>query len=153
MMNKLAFLLANLEEKVPFADRISPSVSESSVGWHIDHSLIVFNTICDAVINSDPSKYKWKFNFMRTLVYTMGRMPRGKVQAPKLVVPTELFDKDRLIKSFERARKGIERLDGISKDAYFRHPFFGDLNVRPTKKFLMMHTRHHLNIIKDILKS
>ncbi len=135
------------------ADKINTSVSQSSVGWHIDHTLLVFNAICDTVAKSDPSKYKWKFNFMKTLVYTMGKIPRGKVKAPKSVVPAEVFDKERLEAAFKQAMDGIKQLETANKNAYFRHPFFGDLNVKPTKKFLEIHTRHHLHIIDDIIKS
>ncbi len=152
MMEKLTKMLQELEQKIPLADKVNVAVSQSSVGWHIDHTLIVTNAICSAVSKSDPAKYKWKFNFMKTLVYTMGKIPRGKVKAPKSVTPVEVFENERLKQSFQKAYTEISGLDQLNKDCYFRHPYFGDLNVKPTKKFLEIHTRHHLNIIEDIIK-
>ncbi|MEO0902674.1 MAG: hypothetical protein AAFY00_11940, partial [Bacteroidota bacterium] len=43
-------------------------------------------------------------------------------------------------------------IEGLSEDAHFEHPNFDVINKGQTKRFLKIHTGHHLKIIKDILK-
>jgi hypothetical protein len=45
-------------------------VSTVSVGWHIDHSLIVIRDVMQQVIQSDPKKYAWTFNIGRLIILT-----------------------------------------------------------------------------------
>jgi hypothetical protein len=45
------------------------------------------------------------------------------------------------------------KLETISKDRYFTHPFFGDLTLNQTINFLEIHTKHHLEIIEDIISN
>ena len=41
-------------------------------------------------------------------------------------------------------------LETLNANSYFKHPYFGDLNLKKTLWFLNLHTNHHLKIIKDI---
>ena len=62
-MEQLKKLVADLEEKIIFIDQSEPSVSAASVGWHIQHTLLVITQIIKVLKSSDPSRYKKKFNF------------------------------------------------------------------------------------------
>ena len=152
-MKKLEVLVKELETKIPAYELINPQVSQGSVGWHIEHTLLTLNLIINAVKASDPQKYKWTLNWKRTIISTLGIIPRGKVKAPKAVQPKENFNRETLQQHIALAEEGLKSVNHLQADQYFTHPFFGDLNLKSTLRFLQIHTQHHLAIINDIIKS
>lgn len=150
-MQELSKLIKSLEEKIPMMDAANTQISSAKVGWHVQHSLLVINSIINGLKQSDPTMYQWKFNLNKTLIFTLGKIPRGKGKAPKAVQPKEEITKDTLLESVEKANISIAELNNVQKNQYFLHPYFGHLNVKPTIKFLKIHTKHHLKIINDIL--
>ena len=145
-------LLETLKSKLPLIDKKNEAVSQAAVGWHIQHSLMVINIIIRTLEKSDVKEYKWKFNFLRTVILAMGKFPRGKVQSPKAVRPIEQYTLEGLQSDFLIAEANLKKLATMSKDVYFNHPIFGDLNLKPAIRFLKLHTMHHLKIIDDITK-
>jgi hypothetical protein len=143
--------LQEIQRYLPYRDSVNTEVSEASVAWHLDHSLITVNKIYTRLYKSDESKYKNRFNFTRTLVFTLNKIPRGRAESPKVVRPKELV-LDTIEAHYESALQNIKAFDSLPKKAHFTHPFFGMLNRRQTRKFLKIHTNHHLKIVKDILK-
>ncbi|HEU4791105.1 MAG TPA: DUF1569 domain-containing protein [Flavobacterium sp.] len=152
-MEELKKLLIELENKIPNQELINPLVSKSSVGWHIEHSLLTMNLVLESIQKSNPDNYKRTFNFNRFLVFTLNKIPRGKVKAPKMVRPQEDFTTDSLKSHLEKVKSNLEKLDTLSANNYFEHPFMGQLNLKPTIRFIKIHTRHHINIIKEIIES
>lgn len=150
-MKSIPHILSELEGKLSYNDFINPTISVSSVGWHIDHSLMVINQIVKSVNLSDPKEYEWKFNSKRFIVFTLNKIPRGKAKAPKGVIPVEEFNADSVNEKFIMARENIELLKGLPPNKFFVHPFFGKLNVKHTYKMIQLHTNHHLHIINDII--
>ena len=152
MNTNLFALLSGLKEKLPMIDRKNEAISKAPVGWHIQHSLMVINTIIYSLEKSEEKDYKWKFNFLRTFIMTMGKFPRGKVQSPKSVRPKEAYSLDKLQADFKTTETNLEKLDVLPKNSFFTHPIFGDLNLKPSIRFLKLHTLHHLRIIRDIIE-
>jgi len=152
-MKSLPHILSELEEKLSYSDLINPIISATSVGWHIDHSLMVINQIIKAVNLSEPKEYEWKFNSKRLIVFTLNKIPRGKAKAPKAVIPVDEFDTDSVRAKYIKAKENIELLKELHPNKFFMHPFFGKLNVKHTFKMIQLHTNHHLHIIKDIISS
>lgn len=150
-MDKLVKHISALESAIPTHDQLNNSVSLASVGWHIEHSLKAIMLITAAVKRSDPKTYKRKFNFWKAIVYTTNRIPRGRAKAPKAVQPAGEINADKLQKMITDTLIVIKDLPALKKDNYFEHPYFGNLNLRATIKFLNIHTKHHLKIIKDII--
>ena len=150
-MKSTSNLINELATNIPFAEKINASISSSSVGWHIDHSLMVINQIVGAVKASDPKEYQWSFNMKRLVVFTTGKIPRGKAKAPKSVIPENAFDENDVRTKMEKALYKLGKLDELPANHFFIHPFFGHLNVKNTKKMIALHTDHHLAIIKDII--
>jgi Protein of unknown function (DUF1569) len=146
-------LLHELAAAITDAAKLNPSISASSVGWHIDHSLMVINQIIGAVEASNPAEYKWSFNLKRLVIFTTGKIPRGKAKAPKAVIPENAFDEIAVKAKMEKALYKLGKLNELSSNHFFIHPFFGHLNVKATKRMLALHTDHHLAIIKDIVAS
>lgn len=96
-MSNLKHLLYELESKIDNFETINLGVSKSTIGWQIDHSLRVFNGVIPLLIKSNPANYKWKFNFKRTIVFSLNKIPRGKANAPKNVQFYEKISKQDLI--------------------------------------------------------
>ncbi len=152
-MKAVENLIQQLENEIPNYTLVNTSVSAGSVGWHIEHTLLTYQLIIDTLQKSDPTKYKWAFNFIRTLVFLRKKIPRGKAKSPKQVTPKDDFNDVSLSNKIVIAREKTKLLNALEKNNYFEHPFFGQLNLKATIQFLEIHTQHHLNIINDIVKS
>lgn len=152
-MEELKRLLTELESKIPNQELLNPLISKSSVGWHIEHILLTMNLVIESILKSNPDNYKRTFNLNRFIVFTMNKIPRGKVKAPRLVRPQEDFTTDSIKSHLEKVKSNLEKLNTLSANNYFEHPFMGQLNLKPTIRFIKIHTNHHLNIIKEIIES
>ena len=151
-MKKLDNLLNQLEANVLYYERLNQKVSEATIGWHIEHSLLSLNGVTNLLIKSNPTDYTWKFNFIRIVVLTMKKIPRGKAKSPEVVLPKGIIDKHSLLTHILVTRNKINELKTLPKDRYFEHPFFEKLKLKQTINFLEIHTMHHLDIIEDIKK-
>lgn len=151
-MKNLQNLITELEANIPNFEKSNSAVSQSTIGWQIDHSLIVINSVIEQLRNSEPQNYKWKFNRIRLLIQITNTIPRGKVRVPKSVKPIDIATISDLESKLELAKKNIADLPSFSAKSYFTHPFFGDLKLKSTIWFLKLHTHHHLKIIRDIVK-
>lgn len=149
---KLYKLLNQIEEYIPFHEKISPSISKSNVGWQLDHSLKVINGVCTIMIKTNPDKYKKDFNLWRFVLFTLCYIPRGRAKAPKVVLPPEIISQEDLLKQLQAARTHIKQLMPLPETSHFIHHVFGMLSKKQTLRFLEVHTKHHLKIVNDILK-
>jgi hypothetical protein len=152
-MEKLYTLLEELESKIPDSSKINTSVSATSVGWHIEHVLMANSQILTALKQSKPDNYKWKFNLKRIIVFGINKIPRGKARAPKSVQPSREITAENLKTDIQVLKAAVTTLSSLQPNNYFEHPYFGKLNSKAAIRFLNIHTKHHLDIINDILKS
>ncbi len=151
-MPSLNSYLDILESHFPNFEYSNENVSKASVGWHLEHSLLVINGITSTLSKSEPELYKWKFNFKRMFVWTTGKIPRGKGTAPSTVQPKEEITLEGLKSQLEKTRTRLVQLEALSEDKFFEHPYFGQIKKKDTVKFLGIHTKHHLTIVADMLK-
>ena len=150
-MHKLLNYVKELESKIPNQEDYNPEISKSNVGWHIEHILLTNKMILEAVEKSNPANYSWSFKLSRIVVFTMNKIPRGRAKAPKVVVP-KTYDEQTLLEHLKIVTAKIQGLENMNSDKYFDHPYFGNLRLNKTIKFLEIHTKHHLEIINDIMK-
>lgn len=148
-LNKILHLL---EQKVSPTDITNLKISSKGVHWHIDHSLKVINGIILSLKKSNTAEYQWKFNFIRTFILVKGSIPRGKGKAPKSVVNDTTITHADIKNQLKEAQELMLEIDLLPKNSNFKHPYFGLLNLRMSKRFLKIHTNHHLKIIDDIIK-
>jgi len=151
-MTKLEFLLKKLEPKICLQNIVQTTVSASSIGWHIEHTLLTINKIAEATKASDARDYKWTFKPIKYIVFFTGKIPRGRAKNPKVVDP-DFFNEDSLKIHIQKTKTTILELIHLEKEKYFKHPFFGNLKLKNTIKFLEIHTSHHLKIIEEIQKA
>lgn len=148
-MNKLRALLTKIESGITDHELTNSAISKSSVGWHIEHSLLTITRIIEGLKRSDPKKYKRSYTMARFLVFTFNRIPRGRAKSPSIVAPQQ-YDAESLKNHITKVRTAISEIDQLVANNYIEHPYFGHLNVKATKKFLLIHTNHHLKIMDDI---
>ncbi len=151
-MQSLDALVNELEKCLPNIEQKKEAVSKVSVGWHLEHSLLALVKMISAVEHSDPEEFKSSFNWKRSLVLAMGKMPRGKARVPNSVKPGEEISEATIKPLLEKAKQKVVQFEKLSSDKYFTHPVFGDVQLNKTRKIIAIHTLHHLRIINDILK-
>ncbi|WP_034062692.1 DUF1569 domain-containing protein [Lacinutrix jangbogonensis] len=151
-LKKLNIALNSLEAHIENHSVSNTKISNGNVAWHIDHSLKVHNNVMTALQKSDPKTYKNNFSFLGKLFFALGFFPRGKAKAPKHVTPPDIILKEDLISQIEFAKANVGTITSLQKNAFFKHPLFGDINTSRVYRFLEMHTNHHLKIIDAIMK-
>ncbi|MEM1002766.1 MAG: DUF1569 domain-containing protein [Bacteroidota bacterium] len=145
-------LIKEIESLVPLRDRKNIEVSQADVAWQLDHSLKVINRISDTLERSNPADYKSSINPGRIFVLGGGYIPRGRAQSPDVVRPPEIIWTEDLYEQIREAINNIEVIKDLPDDAHFSHFAFGQMNKGQTIRFLEVHTKHHLKIVKDIVK-
>ena len=110
-------LLSHIEQNIPNKALKKPSVSSSDIGWQLDHTLKVFNAVSLWTVNSNPKEFKRKFNMWRSILLPLGYFPRGKVKAPKHVLPPEIIKTEDLKSQLQTARTHTENLKTLPKKA------------------------------------
>jgi hypothetical protein len=151
-MHKIPQLIDVLASKIAHLEKVNNTISSSSVGWHIEHSLLVLINVTENIKQSIPEEFKPNFNFVRTIVFTLNKIPRGKGKAPKSVQPTTDISVEGLKHKIALAQEKINELYNLDKNKHFVHPFFGNIKLKGCIRFLCIHTAHHIKIIEDIIK-
>ena len=151
-MENLVALINELESKLPFIEQKKEAVSQVTVGWHLEHSLLALIKMITAVEKSNPADYKWKFNLNRSIVLALGKFPRGRGKAPDSVKPGEEITRANITGLIVKAKQKVELFEKLGKDKFFKHPLFGDLRGKQARRIIVIHTHHHIKIINDIIR-
>jgi hypothetical protein len=152
-MDRIIKLLEQIEAYSAFSHRVNPKVSQASVGWHLEHVTLVISSVVVALGASQPEHYRpKKFSLVKLWILNTGILPRGKVKSPKSVQPKEQPTEQSVSTLVAKTKQKIQAASPFQPTQFFSHPLFGDLRLNQAIRFLEVHTRHHLNIIKDILK-
>ncbi len=136
---------------IQFRDSVNTNVSKVPVAWHLDHTLKVVNRIHNILQNSDPTVYEKRFSLTRVFSFTLGYIPRGRAKSPAAVLPPNTIKTEDILSQLEEARENLSELEKLDQNVNFIHPVFGQLNKKQAKRFLKIHTKHHLKIVRDIL--
>ncbi|TMU55391.1 DUF1569 domain-containing protein [Flagellimonas algicola] len=151
----LSFLdpeFSKIASYISHRDAINPKVSKVDVAWHLDHMLKTVIVICKSLEASKPEEYKSNFNFTRTVIYAWGDFPRGVAKSPRVVRPPDVILTEDLHLQIAAAKEGLKTIQELDENAHFDHPYFSKLNKKQSIRFLKIHTRHHLKIVRDIIK-
>lgn len=151
-INYFAPQFDEIENYIKQRDKINPKVSKVDVAWHLDHSLKTINSIYKALENSNPNQFKPNFSLSRFFIYAWGDFPRGFAKAPRYVLPPDNVTLKSLQAQLEEAKENLKKLENLDARTHFKHPYFNFINKKQSKRFIKIHTRHHLRIVRDILK-
>jgi hypothetical protein len=146
-------LLEELEANIVHKELIDANVSNASVGWHIAHTYMTVYAISEALKRSNPADFKFNFKPLKYVVFAMNKIPRGRGKAPNVVQPSSTINEEYLLNLKEKIKVQLEILNGLPANHFFPHPYFGNLKLKQSIRFLNIHTNHHLKIINDIMKS
>lgn len=129
-------------------------------GWtpaeHLDHLIKVSSSIVRRLLDLEAVPLPSGINPVGRLILFLGRIPRGKGKAPERLRGTKVTAAE-LLASLDRLRADVERLQDAhlsrKRGPVVPHPRFGGLTAAQAIDFTVLHNRHHLQIIDDILKA
>ncbi|MCB1008563.1 MAG: DinB family protein [Acidobacteria bacterium] len=160
-MDRLAPLAAQIDEIGALLDDCpldlrAPRVSGWSVGEQVDHMTQVLASGL-GLLETPGEPRPNGINLSGRILLALRWIPRGVGKSPKGVLPRGASPEDLR----ERLADLRRRLDAISAAPdrladprpTIPHPYFGALNPAQGLRFLAIHTRHHLKIVRDIRKA
>lgn len=135
-----------------------PEISGWSVGHHLQHLVTVNDLIVQRIISciegtapadTPPMDYRAR------IVFLLGRIPRRKVRAPRIVLPKEEripFLETDLREVRDRLELLRPRLPEIRKSrTRTPHPILGGFTAAQWINYISIHNEHHLRIVREIL--
>lgn len=151
-MRKLEIVLSEIETNLEHHDLIDPTISAVSIGWQLEHIMMVINSVVATIEKSNPEDYAFQFKPIRYYILFRKKIPRGRAKAPKVVQPVNdhTRSQETLRLQLEQTKASIQTLKNCQKGQFFAHPYFGNMKRNAAIRFLAIHSNHHLDIVKDI---
>ncbi|HET6463789.1 MAG TPA: DinB family protein [Candidatus Krumholzibacteria bacterium] len=134
------------------ADATVPAVSSWSVGEHVHHCCLSMIGISKSLRKSTPPAPRAKPTIARAAVLGLGFIPRGRAKSPSFVVPKPAIPQEELRAMLDQSAELLAMAHGLDRGTWFTHPFLGTMHRDQALKFVLVHNRHHLKIVADILK-
>ena len=144
-------ILDEIAALVDVSERRKDTISAWSVGMHIQHLSLAMIGISKALLTVSSPMPPRQFSIPKFFVMTFGIIPRGKGKAPQVTIPERECSKEELRVSLAAAREGMTAALSVPFDRWFQHPLFGPLTRDETLRFVKIHNKHHLKIIREIL--
>jgi len=147
--------ISELKDLLSVTDNRIPRVSKWSCHQHVDHMTKVMKVSLSNLLEGERlSHQKPKPNLKAWYVLITGSIPRGRVQAPEIVMP-DTSSAETLLEELRQLEELVERLATKDKDKEFkkrtmRHPALGILGAPHWVRFLKIHNDHHLRIIREL---
>ncbi len=158
--------LRRLSDAPPSLDLHRPAVSGWSVGQHVDHLAASDEVVLAGLRRilktaGDPEAEAGSGsgpNLLARVCLLTGWIPRGRGQAPKAVLPGESVDAERLAARLDVLQDGLRSLEPelprlAASSVREPHPILGRLHPVEWLRFLQVHHRHHLKIVRDIRRA
>ena len=119
---------------------------------HVQHCCMSMIGIYKSLEKSTPPVPSTRPSVPRTAVLVFGFIPRGRAQSPSVVVPRPEITAHELTTLLDQSSTLLAEAPALDRNTWFTHPFLGTMNRDQALRFLLVHNRHHLKIVADILK-
>ena len=121
---------------------------------HLDHTLKVTKSIVRRLLDLEaPSS--GGITPAGRLILLLGRIPRGRGKSPERLRGTKV-SQAQLLESLQALEADVQRLGDAhlakKRGAVVPHPRFGGLTPAQAIRFAVVHNRHHVLIIRDVLR-
>ncbi|HSM14493.1 MAG TPA: DinB family protein [Thermoanaerobaculia bacterium] len=152
-LGEIEGILSEGEEAVALS---RPGVSGWSVAQQIDHLLIVVERTVERLM-AKPEALPRGLTWTGRIVLALGWFPRGSARAPKGFEGRELTARE-LAERLAALRAGLAELAAARdvlerRDPVVPHPYFGGLDAARALRNAVVHTEHHLSIVRDIRRA
>lgn len=133
-----------------------PSVSGWSVAQQIDHVLRAAEGTLARVLER-PQALPRGLTLAGRLVLGLGWFPRGVARSPRFAEGQDCPCAE-LTARISQLRGLLARLAGDAellacRDPVVKHPYFGGLDARNALRSVVVHTAHHLAIVRDLRRA
>jgi len=162
-LRDLAVLYGELEELLALdPERLAAVVPERS-GWSAEQHLahvalaneLVLRNLASLVAGTGALIVRDVEPHARAVaVLAEGRIPRGQAQSPRMVRPPERVQRELLTQWIADGRSALAALDAarvVPGELRIPHQLLGPLDGPQWARFAVVHTRHHLEIVRDVL--
>ena len=141
-----------IENYISVMEKSDKDVSKAPVKWHLLHLLQVIKGVIDNATSSDTVEFNSKSNLIWKYTSLFGKIPRGKITSPDVVNPKFDITEIEIRTTIDEAKLSVSQWSKLKKNNFYDHHILLHLNKRKIKRFLKVHTRHHLRIVRDITK-
>ena len=138
----------------------APRVSKWTVGKQLEHLMLSDKTILDRfdrLTDGREGPAPGGPTLLGRIVLKTGFIVRGVGKAPRATQPAERHREDiqgGLDRLASRLAELVEQLPLLEESGWrTRHPYFGALDIGQWMRFMDVHHRHHLKIVRDIRKA
>ena len=133
-----------------------PALSGWSVAQQIDHTLRVVERSLARLLER-PAPLARGLTLTGRVVLTLGWFPRGSARAPRGFEGREIPSAE-LAARLAGVRASLARLAAEPEllarpEPVVPHPYFGGLDARRTLRNAVVHTEHHLAIVRDLRRA
>jgi hypothetical protein len=154
-------LSRQMDEITSFIGRGDESVctlKQNISGWsaaeQLDHTLKVNGSVLARVLQDpEPDPLPKPMNLIGRIILALGWIPRGKGRSPK-----SMRGEPATCPALEtQASKVRQQLEAVTAAHVARsrplvpHPRFGGLSTEEALRFMVVHTEHHLKIVREIV--
>ncbi|HEX6791214.1 MAG TPA: DinB family protein [Candidatus Krumholzibacteria bacterium] len=151
-MHAIERTIDELRDAVEHGAVAVPSVSRWTVGMHVHHCCLSMIGISRTLQKSAPPKPRAKPSLQRFVALRLGYIPRGRAQSPAVVIPDALVAPDQLHRLLDDSVVRIRDASALDPDRWFVHPLLGHMDRDGALRFVLVHNRHHLRIVSDIIR-
>lgn len=139
------------------SERQADRISGWSVGQHLNHLMQADRRIFGFFETPMDEPMPPLSRTGRIILWT-GWIPRGKARAPKAVAQPENPGAEQLVTDIgdvrELVMRSLEPAERLADPALIaRHHLLGGMSAAQWLRFTVVHHRHHLKIVRDILRA